>query len=134
MEHCVVDVHFVGEEVGAVTDASRRKQLKSEYRQSPPEAGVYRFVNTQTGRFLVASTTDLASIRNKLDFARSTGGAGVFDYRMKPDIKVTGIDAISLDILETLDPAPTMTADEIKRDLATLVELWREKLGPDLSY
>ena len=115
-------------------DASRRKELKSEYRQSPREAGVYRFINTQTGRFLVASTTDIASIQNKLDFARSTGGAGVFDYRMKPDIKLSGIEAISLEILETFDPEPTMTAEEIKRDLATLVELWREKLGTELSY
>lgn len=117
-----------------MTDASRRKELKEQYRQAPPEAGVYRWLNTETGRYLVASTTDLASIRNKLDFARSTGGTGVFDYRMKADLKQTGIDAISLEILETLEPTPTMTAADIKRDLATLVELWREKLGPELSY
>lgn len=117
-----------------MTDASRRKELKAQYRESGPEAGVYRWLNTHTGRFLVASTTDLASIRNKLDFARSTGGTGVFDYRMKPDLKQTGIDAISLEILETFEPDPSMSPTDIKRDLETLVELWREKLGLEMSY
>ena len=81
----------------------------------------------------MVATTDLANIRNKLDFARSTSRAGVFDYRMKPDIKETEIEAISLEIWDTYDPAPTALADEIKRDLATLVELERKKLGTALS-
>jgi hypothetical protein len=33
-----------------------------------------------------------------------------------------------------LETEPGMTAEEIKRDLATLEKLWREKLDPALLY
>ena len=117
-----------------MTDATRRKELKANYRQSPPEAGVYRLLNTYTGRFYLASTTDLASIRSKIEFARSTGSPGVFDYKMRPDLAKTGIAAISLEILETVSPDSTTTPEELKKDLSTLVELWREKLGTEFAY
>jgi hypothetical protein len=54
--------------------------------------------------------------------------------RLRDDIRTFGIDAFSLEVLEVLETTPEMTAEEIKRDLATLEELWREKLDPALLY
>src|SRR5579883_818310 len=103
-----------------VTDKAQRKQLTQQYKQNRPEAGVYRIVNTKNGRFLLGSATDLGNIRNKLEFAASTGMQGVLDRRLHADIKQFGIDAFTLEIVETLTVTPEMTRDELRRDLMAL--------------
>jgi hypothetical protein len=59
---------------------------------------------------------------------------GVLDLRLRDDVRAFGIDVFSLEVLETLDTKPEMTAEEIAQDLATLEELWREKFDPALLY
>jgi hypothetical protein len=113
---------------------SRRRQLVSEYKQNRPEAGVYRVVNSQNGKMLLASSPNLSSVQSKMEFARSTNTATIFGYKMAPDVRQYGIEAFSLEILEVLGMRPEMTQAEILADLATLEELWREKLDPSLLY
>jgi hypothetical protein len=113
---------------------SRRRQLTADYKRNHPEAGVYRIVNGTTGRALLGSAINLASVRSKLDFAKSTNSPGALDHRLASDIRQYGIDAFSLEILEVLDTTPAMTAAEIRDDLATLEALWHEKLGAALLY
>ena len=113
---------------------SRRKQLVSEYKQTRPEAGVYRIVNSKNGKMLLASSPNLPSVQSKMKFARSTNAATIFGYKIAPEIRHFGIEAFSLEILEVLETRPEMTQAEILADLATLEELWREKLDPSLLY
>ena len=113
---------------------SRRKQLLTEYKQTRPEAGVYRVVNTTTGKTLLASSPNLPSVQSKMEFARSTNAATIFGYKMAPDVRQFGIGAFSLEILEVLEVRPETTQAEILADLKTLEELWREKLDPSLLY
>jgi hypothetical protein len=113
---------------------SRRRQLVSEYKQTHPEAGVYRIVNSQNGKVLLGSSPNLPSVRSKMEFGRSTGSPGVFGYKIAPDIRQFGIEAFSLEILEVLDTRPEMTQAEILADLKTLEELWRERQDPSLLY
>ncbi len=117
-----------------MSDQARRKELRAQYRQARPEAGVYRIVNGGNGKALLGSTTNLAHIRNKLEFARSTNTSGALDLRLSKDIREFGIDAFSLDILEVLEIEPEMTPAQVQQDLATLEQLWREKLDPSLLY
>jgi hypothetical protein len=117
-----------------VSDQARRKELRAQYKQTRPEAGVYRIVNSQNGKVLLGSTPDLASIRSKLDFARSAGMPGVLDLRLGRDIRHFGIGAFSLEVLEVLETKPEMTAAEILQDLAALEQLWREKQDQSLLY
>ena len=42
--------------------------------------------------------------------------------------------AFALDVLEVLEVRPELTPAEIRADLATLEELWREKLDPATLY
>lgn len=113
---------------------SRRKELKSQYKQVHPEAGVYRVVNTQNNKVLLGSTPNLAGIRNKLAFARSTNSPSALDHRLHYDIRQYGIDAFAFEVLDILDIKPEATRAEIMADLATLESLWREKLDADLLY
>jgi hypothetical protein len=115
-------------------EQGRRKELRAQYEQIRPEAGVYRILNSRNNKSLLGSTSNLASIRNKLEFAKSTNSPGVLDHRLSKDIRQFGIDGFSLEILEVLETRPEMTPAEILEDLATLEELWREKLNPSLLY
>jgi hypothetical protein len=77
---------------------------------------------------------NLPSVQNKLEFARRTNGTGGLDHRLTKEIRELGIEAFSLEILEVLETRPEMTDAEIRADLATLEDLWREKLDPALLY
>jgi hypothetical protein len=117
-----------------LTDKARRKELTASYRQARPEAGVYLIRNNRTGRVLLGSTTNLASLRNKLEFARSTGSPGTLDLRLGRDIREFGLEAFSLEVVDVLEMRPGMTDADIASDLATLEGLWRDKLDPSLLY
>jgi len=38
-----------------MTDKTQRKDLLAQYRPNPPDAGVYRITNQQTGKVLIGS-------------------------------------------------------------------------------
>ena len=67
---------------------------------------MYALRNTATGRLLVASTTDLAAARNRLDFARATKTPGDLDHRVAADVRAFGVDAFVLEVLDTLEITP----------------------------
>ena len=115
-------------------DKSRRKELVDNYKRTPPEAGVFRIVNRETGRALLGSSPNLPSVRNKVDFARSTGSAGALDRRLRDDFCRLGPDAFSVEVLDLLEVTPEMTEAQIRDDLAALEELWRERLDPAQLY
>lgn len=120
---------------GLVMDQkSRRRQLTAEYKQTHPEAGVYRIVNSQSGKAFLGSAANLQSVRSKMEFARATGTTGGLDHRLTKDVRQLGIEAFTLEILEVLETGPKMTSAEIRADLATLEALWREKLDPSTLY
>ncbi len=117
-----------------MTDKPSRKELIAQYRQTRPEAGVYRILNARTGKGLLASSTNLASERNKLEFARSTGSPGALDHRLRADVARLGADAFTVEVLDILEIRPEMTDREIRDDLEALEQLWRERLGPEVLY
>lgn len=116
-----------------MTDKARRKELAEQYRQSVPEAGVY-LIRNGGGKALLGSTANLKSLRNKLEFAKSTNTPSAVDGRMGRDIAQFGMDGLSLEVLEILDFTRERTERQIRDDLATLETLWREKLGPEGLY
>jgi|SRR3954469_25814535 len=117
-----------------MADRERRKELMASYRQRKTEAGVYRIVNRTNGKSLLGSTTDLASMGNKMAFAQTTGMPGALGLELRDDARAHGIGAFALEILEVLDVTPEMKAQAIRSDLATLEALWREKYDPALLY
>lgn len=117
-----------------MNDQARRKELRAQYKQTHPEAGVYRIINSENSKVLLGSSANLASVRNRLAFAKSTNSPGALDQRLRDDIRRFGIDAFSLEILEVLETKPEMTPAEIRDDLAVLEDLWRERQDPALLY
>jgi hypothetical protein len=117
-----------------VVDKARRKALTEQFQQAPPEAGVYRILNLRSGRALLGSTANLAGIRNRFEFARSSKSPAALDRRLQEDVASLGWDAFSLEVVDTIDVTPVMTREEVAADLATLEALWREKMDPSQLY
>jgi hypothetical protein len=117
-----------------MVDKARRKTLTEQFQQAAPDAGVYRITNRSTGQSLLGSTANLAGIRNRFEFARSTKSAATLDHRLREDITRFGWDAFSLEVLDTIEVTPAMTREEIASDVATLEALWREKADPSRLY
>lgn len=115
-------------------DAPSRKELIARFKQTRPEAGVFRIVNGRTGKALLGASTNLASERNKLQFAKSTGSSGTLDHRLRADFQRFGAEAFSVEVLDVLEITPEMTEAQIRADLAALEQLWRERLDPALLY
>lgn len=115
-------------------DRARRKELQAQYRENPPEAGVYRIVNTQNEKVLLSSATNLASVRNKLKFAKSTGSVSTLDHRLEADANEFGIDVFTLEVLDTIDVGPELTRKQIEQELAELEALYRQEQDPALMY
>lgn len=115
-------------------DRARRRELSAAYRETPRRAGVFLIRNLESGRTWVAPSLDLDSEQHKLDFARATGSTGVFHRSLVPDVERLGWSAFTLEVVEELPDSRDRTAAETREDLATLVALWREKVGPDRLY
>jgi len=123
-----------GDADNRVSVRAQRRALRDAYRQAPPDAGVYLIHNSAAGKALLGSTVNLASLHNKLEFARATNTTGVLDHRLRGVAGAFGVGVLSLEVLEVLKVTPAMTSAEVLSDLATLEALWREKLGPDRLY
>ncbi|MEO8625159.1 MAG: GIY-YIG nuclease family protein [Candidatus Limnocylindrales bacterium] len=117
-----------------MTSKDRRGELRSAYEQRQLEAGVYALRNTVTGRLLIASSTDLASVRNRLAFGQSTESTGVLDRRLVPDARRHGMASFCYELLDLLDATPDRDAAQTAADLSALEQLCREKLADQPQY
>ncbi len=109
-------------------DQAHRRALADRYRQTPREAAVYVIRNAVTGRVLLGSTPDLAALRNRFEFARTTGIASAIDGRLAAEVRRDGIEAFEHEVLDTITPRAGATVAETAADLEALEALWREKL------
>jgi len=114
-----------------MNDKASRKKLIEQYRQSRPDAGVYRIVNRITGRWYLGSDTDINTMAGKMDFARNTGMYGILPGNLQHDIKKDGFENFSLEILERMPVKPETTPQELKEELKILEALWNEKLSAE---
>ncbi|MFN8623159.1 MAG: hypothetical protein U0869_20665 [Chloroflexota bacterium] len=109
-------------------DRERRRELSDAYARRDKVAAVYQVRDRATGRTLLGSTVDLASVRNRFEFARSTGIATAIDGRLRTSMPGVALDDLELIVLDTLEPAPGATDQELRADLDALTDLWRDRL------
>ena len=117
-----------------MSSRERRDELRAAYEERPREAGVYSLRNRVTGRTLIASSVDLAAVRNRLNFGQSTNSTGVLDRRLVADAQRHGMDSFELDVLDVLEFDPAADPKQVAADLTALEQLWREKLGDHPQY
>ncbi|MBC1997694.1 GIY-YIG nuclease family protein [Listeria marthii] len=104
-----------------------RKELIRAYKEKAPDAGVYRFISKESGKYLIDNTMDLKGIANKLAFGVKIGAGNMLPPEMAKEAKQYGIETIAFEILEKVDIKPEMTKDDIKEDNDVLLSLWLER-------
>jgi hypothetical protein len=109
-------------------DSARRRELRDSYHDARREAGVYLIRNERTGRVLVGTSPDLTALRNRFQFAQATGSIGGLDGRLAADARTFGLDAFSLEVVDTIAVEPDTTPEQLRADLDALLELWSERL------
>ena len=111
---------------------SDRKALSKGYKERKLAGGVYLIRNSRNGRYLIGHAIDLASMRNRFQFAATTGSA--VDPRVRADWAAFGAQAFTLDILEELEQGPEQTRAQFEADLVALEQLRRADLEPSQEY
>lgn len=109
-----------------------RKALSEEYKKRKLVGGVYLITNTRNGKYLIGHAPNLAGVRNRFQFAVTTGSA--VDPRVRADWAEMGAAAFTLDVLEELEQGPEQTQAQFADDLNALEQLRRADLDPAKEY
>ena len=109
-----------------------RRQISKQYRDRRLRGGVYTITNTASGKYLIGHAADLASVRNRFQFAVTTGST--VDPRLRADWAALGASAFTLDVLEELEQRPDQSQAEFVDDLRALQALLRATLDPSKEY
>ncbi|EUJ23755.1 hypothetical protein PGRAN_06594 [Listeria grandensis FSL F6-0971] len=111
------------------SEKETRKEMINAYKQMKHRAGVYRFINKETGTYVMAASMDLKGIQNKYEFAKKMNMPGALPRLIEDEVAKYGMDAIVLEELELVDMKDEMNNQDIKEELDVLLELWHEKLS-----
>jgi len=106
-----------------------KKELKRQYKESRRPMGVYRILNKENGKSLVASSVNLPATFNKIRMQLKTM-TFLQHPQVQSDWNELGADAFELEVLEELEPLADSPAWDPAEDLQALEELWIEKLDP----
>ena len=111
---------------------SNRRAISKEYQQRRQVGGVYTITNTVNGKYLLGHAANLASVRNRFQFAVNTGSA--VDPRVRQDWAEHGAHSFTLEIREELEQGPDQSHAAFLDDLQTLENLWRMNLDASKAY
>lgn len=109
-----------------------RREISRAYKERKRCGGVYTITNTQNGRYLIGYSADVASVRNRFQFALTTGSA--VDPRLRQDWEAFGPSAFTLDVLEELEQKPDQNQAEFLDELKTLEQMCRANLDASKAY
>ena len=104
-----------------------KKELKRQYKQSPPPMGVYQIRNLVNNKIFISSGQNLNGKSNSFKFQLSSGLH--YNSELQKDYNKYGEENFVFEVLDTLEPKEDPLYNYAE-DLKTLLELWIEKLQP----
>ncbi|KYF74091.1 GIY-YIG nuclease family protein [Sorangium cellulosum] len=104
-----------------------RADLKRQYKETKPEAGIFQVKNTANGKVFLGSSTNLHGPLNKHRFMLKIGHHD--NKQLQKDWDTLGPDAFEFELLEVVQvkDEPTFSLDD---ELTLLEQIWLEKLEP----
>ena len=112
--------------------SSSRRAISKEYKERKLRGGVYTITNRVNGKYLIGHVADIMSMKNRFQFAVTTGTA--VDPRLRNDWQAMGGQAFTLDVLEELEQNPGQSQADFMDDLKALEQLCRANLDASLAY
>jgi hypothetical protein len=110
---------------------ANRKALAAAYKQRTRQGGIYRILHLPSGRYALEATADLKAAENRFAFSQHTAACALGVLRA--DWLADGPKAFRFEALEELTSRPDQTPAEYREELATLLELWQERLPAELD-
>ena len=107
-------------------DQDRRALIRA-YKDTPRTAGVGVVRNVASGRVLLLASPDIRALLNRHLAQLRLGAHRNAD--LQADWNAAGADGFAFEVIDTLPP-PESPDDDPAADLATLEQLWLEKLQP----
>ncbi len=104
-----------------------KKKLKDDYKRGRREAGVFQIRNTTNEKVLVVAALDLPGLMNRHRFELAAGGHR--NPRLQADWNELGGERFAFEVLDQFVPREGPASDA-RRELATLEDLWLERLRP----
>ncbi|MGE5410462.1 MAG: metalloregulator ArsR/SmtB family transcription factor [Clostridiales bacterium] len=114
---------------GNSMDSAKRKEIINNYKQTRATMGVYQLKNLKNGKIFIGSGKNLEAKRNMHMFALKNWGLHEI-VELQEAWNELGDKGVAFEILDVLEPKKDDTAYNYTKDLATLEELWLEKLQP----
>ncbi len=106
---------------------NHRKEIKQDYKNRPPDAGVFQIRNLQNGKIFVRGHLNLHAAKNRFPFELKMGI--MRNSQLQADYNALGPEHFSFEVLDRLEPQDDPNYD-YKDDLQTLEDIWLDKLQP----
>jgi GIY-YIG catalytic domain len=107
--------------------SNRKKELKDQYKQTHTPMGVYQIRNLVNQKVFVGTALNLPGILTSNKLQLNAGNHP--NKKLLSDWSEFGSDSFAFEVLDELPPNQGADYD-YKADLASLEELWLEKLQP----
>lgn len=102
-----------------------QKQLKKNYQQTPPAAGVFLVRNNLNDKVFVAASVNLQGLMNRHKFQLKHGSHP--SKQLQADWNKLGSDNFAFEIVDEVKP---VAEADPRAEVETLENLWLEKLQP----
>ena len=106
---------------------STRAELKRQYKEAPRKAGIYRILNTVTGRALLGAARNLAGPLNRHRFELNIGKHR--NAALQADWDTYGAEAFKFEVVDEIEVKDDPAFD-LDGELALLEEAWIERTQP----
>jgi hypothetical protein len=104
-----------------------KKEIKNQYKQSPPKMGVYKVENLANGKIFISSGLNVQGKINSIKFQLNHGSYP--NRELQNDFNSSGESNFKFEIIDYLDPKDEPGYDHTS-DLKVLELMWIEKLQP----
>jgi hypothetical protein len=104
-----------------------KKEIREQYKRTPPDMGVYQVKNLASGKIYVGRAMDLKGKLNSERFQLKNGLH--MNKELQKDFNELGADRFSFEVLDRLAVKEDPGYD-YSDDLRTLEAMWLEKLQP----
>ena len=107
-------------------NADRKKELKNAYGSKPVIGGVCLIRCSGNQRLRLQATRNIEGLRNRYNFAISTGTSP--DPTLSDECDKYGAGSFTFTVLDELKKGDTQSDKEFADDIDALYEIWLEKL------
>src|SRR5215208_2489366 len=105
-----------------------RKELTRQYKETSRPMGVYRVLNTASGKALVGASSDVQAMLNRQRAQLRLRGHR--NHALQADWDALGEAAFTFEVLDTIEPPEGKPDYDPADDLRVLEAMWLDRLSP----